>query len=447
MVAAMAMAAAAACGGDSSSDSSGGGADTTGSGDSGAGATAGGATGGDSADYLGDGSLGTVEVRPGEAVQIRSLNVITGDSAPLGLTNQGGIELGVADYGTVHGFDVDLGTRLDGLCTADGGQAAAQTVVADSDVVGVVGTSCSAAAVAAAPLITGAGILMIAPSNTSPSLTSDLAGNEGRNHSVGYYRTSHNALYEGESVAEFVYGELGLTTAAAIHDGDPYTQGLASAFARAYEALGGSVTAFSGVNKEDADMVPVLTEIAARSPQALFFPIFQPAGDHIADQVRLVDGLEDTVLLSSAGLLTDGFMELSQSAGMYFSGPDLRFGDNANESTGRTAQEVNAAYLDAYGEAPTAQYWAHSYDAAALMLDAVAAASYVNEEGTLVIDRAGMRQHMDSVSGYRGLIGAISCDEFGDCGSGKVTVIHHVDPDDIEASRQNIVFEFPGDSG
>ncbi|MDE0233257.1 MAG: hypothetical protein OXI56_06955, partial [bacterium] len=32
-------------------------------------------------DHLGDGSLGVVEVGPGEAVQIRSLNAITGDVA------------------------------------------------------------------------------------------------------------------------------------------------------------------------------------------------------------------------------------------------------------------------------------------------------------------------------------------------------------------------------
>ncbi|MDE0287527.1 MAG: hypothetical protein OXM88_02995, partial [bacterium] len=32
-------------------------------------------------DHLGDGSLGVVKVEPGEAIQIRSLNAITGDVA------------------------------------------------------------------------------------------------------------------------------------------------------------------------------------------------------------------------------------------------------------------------------------------------------------------------------------------------------------------------------
>ena len=97
---------------------------------------------------LGDGSLGTVEVPAGEAIQIRSLNTITGDVAYLGIPNQRGVELAVADFGAVNGFDVDLGTRYDDLCSSDGAQAAAQTIVADEEVVGVIGPSCSTAAVA-----------------------------------------------------------------------------------------------------------------------------------------------------------------------------------------------------------------------------------------------------------------------------------------------------------
>ena len=42
-----------------------------------------------------------------------------------------------------------------------------------------------------------------------------------------------------------------------------YTQGLAQAFVDAFESLGGTITGVSAVNKEDTDMVPVLTEIAA----------------------------------------------------------------------------------------------------------------------------------------------------------------------------------------
>ena len=206
-------------------------------------------------------------------------------------------------------------------------------------------------------------------------------------------------------------------------------------------ACGGGVTGLSAINKEDTDMVPVLTEIAAGSPEALFFPIFQPAGDFLTEQAHGVPGLEETILLTDAALLNDGFMSLPQSAGLYFSGPDLRFGATANESTGQTPDRLLATYAETYGESPSAPYWAHAYDAATLLLEAIEAASKV-EDGTLVVDRAGVRKYLNAVSGYRGIIGTINCDSFGDCGSQKTTVIHHLDPGDTQASLANVVFEF-----
>ncbi len=394
-------------------------------------------------DHTGDGSLGTVEVPAGEAVQIRSLNAISADVAALGIPNQRGVELAIADYGAIRGFDVDMGTGLDDLCSADGGQAAAQTIVADDQVIGVIGTSCSGAAVAASPLISAAGMVMISPSNTSPSLTSDLAGTPGESYHPGYYRTSQNDLIQGEAVARFVYEDLGLTTAATIHDGDPYTQGLAQSFSDSYQSLGGQIVGFAGINKEDTDMVPVLTEFAAGAPQALFFPIFQPAGDFIADQAPEVPGLENTVLVAGAALLVDSFMQLPQSEGLYITGPDLRYGANTNQSTGKDAEAFLTAYEATYGSPPEGAYWAHSYDAATLLLDAIKAASWINDDGALVIDRAGVRQHLDGVTGYQGITGTLTCDDFGDCSAARLTVIRHDDKDDLDASKSNIVFQYP----
>ena len=392
--------------------------------------------------HLGDGSLGVVTVEAGDAIQIRSLNAISGDVAFFGLPIERSVVLAIRDYGQIKGFDVDLGTTLDDLCSNDGGQAAAQTIVADEDVVGVIGTSCSGAAVAAAPLIGAAGMTMISGGNTSPALTSDLAGNAGPNYSEGYYRTAHNDLFQGAAMAEFVYNELGIGSAAAIHDGDPYTQGLAQAFTDAFAALGGDVTGFSAVNKDDTDMVPVLTEIAAGSPGALFFPIFQPAGDFIADQAPGVPGLENTVLLAADGLLNTNYLSLPQTVGMYFSGPDQRFGDNVNQSTGKSAADFLEAYEADYGERPAAPFWAHGYDATAMLLDAIVAASYLDGD-TLVVDRQGVRAYLTQLRGYSGLIGTINCDDFGDCGAARITVVQNLGGEEnAEASMDNVVFSY-----
>ena len=422
---------AGACGSDSDSSSSS-------SSDTAAPATTAAASGGD---YLGDGSLGEVTVSAGDAIQIRSLNAISGDVAFLGVPNENGIRMAVEDYGQIHGFDVDLGAGLDDLCSADGGQAAAQIIVADEQVIGVIGTSCSGAATAASPLISEAGMVMISGSNTSPALTSDLAGTAGSAYHAGYYRTAHNDLYQGAAAANFALEVLGVTSAAAIHDGDPYTEGLAQAFADAFEAGGGTITVFTAVNKGDTDMVPVLTEVAASGPDMLFFPIFQPEGDFIIQQAGSVAGMSGITMMAADGLLNSDYLALAESENMYFSGPDTRYGDNANQSTGELAASVLADYEAEYGEVPAAPFWAHSYDAAVLLMDAIAHASYMDGDD-LVIDRAGVREHLDSVSDYAGLIGTMSCDAFGDCGSQKITVIQNTDITDYVASTENVVYEY-----
>ena len=161
---------------------------------------------------------GTVVVGPGEAIQIRSAEVLTG-IGELGIPRQRAVAMAVADYGPIKGHAVSMGAGLDSLCTAQGGLGAAQTVVGDPRVVGLIGTSCSVAGAVASPILSEAGLVMISSSNTSPSLTSDLRGNAGSNYYAGYYRTASNDLHLGRAVAEFAYNELGLRA----HGDDPTT--------------------------------------------------------------------------------------------------------------------------------------------------------------------------------------------------------------------------------
>lgn len=72
----------------------------------------------DTGDEAPAGELGTVTVASGEAIQIRSLNAISGDTASLGIPNQRAVELAIADYGPIHDHEVSMGTGLDDLCSA-----------------------------------------------------------------------------------------------------------------------------------------------------------------------------------------------------------------------------------------------------------------------------------------------------------------------------------------
>lgn len=386
------------------------------------------------------GPLGAVTIAPGEPVEIRALQAISGEVAFLGTDQVRGVELAIQDFGQVLGHDVNLGTPEDDLCSAEGGQAGAQAIVAQANVLGVIGTTCSGAAAAAAPIFNAAGMVLISGSNTSPSLTSDLAGTAGSNWHPGYYRTAHNDLYQGATAARFARAELGSSVAVAIHDGDPYTEGLAVAFANAYEDLGGTVT-IHAVNKGDTDMTGVLTQVAADAPDFVYFPIFQPEGDFIIQQAGGITGLESVTWMGADGLITDAFLALPEAEGVYFSGPDLRFGANASE-TGTNYDSLVSAYTASYGEAPIAAFHAHTYDATVLLLTKIAEVAVQDADGTLHIDRQALRDALYGTSEFRGVTGVLSCDDFGDCGAQTISVILDSDPTDVAGAKANVVYSF-----
>ena len=148
------------------------------------------------------GPLGAVEVDASEAVQIRSLLAHIAVPA-IAEWSRYSIELAVEDFGSIHGHDVELGDPIDTMCSPEGGRAGAEQVIADSQVVGVIGTLCSGSAVTASPLLSAAGLVMVSSTNTSPALTSDLAGNASPDYYPGYFRTAGNDLHQGQAVADF----------------------------------------------------------------------------------------------------------------------------------------------------------------------------------------------------------------------------------------------------
>lgn len=373
-----------------------------------------------------------VAVGEGGAVQVRSLG-------PVDAASRRGGELAVADYGPIRGFPVEIGTPLDPDCSPDLGRRIAQLVASDRRVAGVVGPRCSDTAAVAAPVLAAAGLSLISPSATSPALTSDLRGTAGGGYSLGFYRTAHNDLYQGEAVARFLVEERGLTAAAAVHSGGPYTQGLARAFAEAFGRLGGKVTAFVEVDPDGADTGQVLAGLAAGGPQALYLPLREPAAAPIARQARSVPGLEAALLVGADALLYDSFLGRPESEGMFFSGPGTSLAGNTNQGTGKTTEQVLASYQQTYGEPPAGAFWEHGYDAAAILLDAIQAASRLSD-GTLLIDLAGVREYLSGLREYQGITGTLGCDDFGDCGSQRIAIIEHTDHRDIQASRSNIIY-------
>lgn len=366
--------------------------------------------------------LGCVVVGPDDPVVIGAMLTTSGATSFLGEDSEGGIELAIlAHEGMVLGHEIELVVE-DSLCSAEGGQAAAQRVAADESIVGVIGTNCSGAAQGALPIISDAGMVMISPSNTSPSLTNDDT-EAGGAWLPGYYRTGHNDLFQGAMAAQFAVEVLEASTLATIHDGDPYTEGLATVMADTFAELGGEVAFQGAVSKGDTDMTAILTEIAAVSPDVVYFPVFEPESNFIAAQLADTPGLEDAVMMTADGSLVATFPENTGDAavGIYMSGPSV---------TGEAYEEFLATWDEEIGGVPPSGFHAHAYDATNLLLAAVEEVAVEEDDGTLVIGRQALRDALDAVEGYEGLTGILTCQSespyAGDCATGEALAVFEI---------------------
>ena len=359
-----------------------------------------------------DDPLGCVVISPEDPILLASALVISGPNADLGQDSQYGVELALDFREEVLGHPLELQAEDDG-CSAEGGGTSALKIVSNPQVVAMIGTSCSSAGVPAAKIISDAGYAMVSPSSTSPVLT-----DPAQAFQPGYLRTAHNDSFQGRVMAEFAINELGVTKAAVIHTGEPYTEGLANVFSVSFEELGGEIVAYEVEAHDASDVEPLLTSITSAEPELIFYPVFISLASKITNMARDIEGLEGVILAAADGIQSPSFLDntLDTSEGLYASGPDLRF-----ENT-FYLNEFLPAYREKYGTDPTAPYHSHAYDATMMVLDAVEHVAKREDDGTLVIGRQALRDTLYSTSEYEGITGTLTCDEFGDCADAQVSI-------------------------
>jgi branched-chain amino acid transport system substrate-binding protein len=382
-------------------------------------------------------AIGCIQIAPDDPIKVGVLQVLSGDLANLGLGNLRTIELVLDDRGReILAHSVELQTE-DSLCSQEGGSTAAAKIAADPQNVGILGPTCSGAAASATKVVSEAGLLMISGSSTAPSLTS-FGGEPGSDWRPGFLRTAQNDALSGRAAATFVSQQLRLSKAATINDGDPYTRGLTETFERAFIELGGQVVLSAGVNKGDTDMGPVLTAVARSGAEVVYLPIFEQEANHLLRQARDMEPLEEVIFLSAEGLYQETFIQAAgdASVGIYLVIP------TTPESEAREA--FVARYEAKYGEAPEPPYYAHTYDAASLLLDAIEAVAIQDQDGTLHIGRQDLREALYATAGYQGLSGSLTCDEYGDCGAGRFAVARLDNPAfGLEGLADNVVYTYP----
>ncbi len=380
--------------------------------------------------------LGCVRLAPGESVKIGILQALSGDVATLGTEQIRGFELALADrQGKVLDRPVVIQTEDTG-CSAEGGANAALKIIADPNHIAIFGTTCSGAAATAAKVMSEAGLSMISGNNSAPFLTS-VAGRRAPNWQAGYFRTSSNEEHSGKAAAIFAYEKLGIKKAASINDGDIYTKGLTDGFNKVFQSLGGETVLDTQVDKGDRQMEPVLTAVLNAEAQLLFFPLFQPEGNHILLQARQMPEFQSIVLMSNGALINQSFIEAvrEKGKGMYFVGPA--------GFKGRDIDQLEKRYRDTYQTAPSVFYFINAYDAANVLFNGIEKTAVRETDGSIRIGRQALRDVLYATQNFEGITGSLSCDEFGDCGRSIFNVLQLEDISaGLEGLKSNVKFVY-----
>ena len=323
--------------------------------------------------------------------------------APFGNNIRNGAVLGHMNRpsATVGGveFAVELDPQ-DSQCNAEGGVAVATRYTSDPNVVGVVGPMCSSACTPAAPIYDAAGFTTISPSCTAPALT--------ESGFASFNRTVPSDANQGKFAAEFIYNELGVTRLATLHDGSAYGEGLVAVVMANFEALGGEIVATDAITVGDTNFQALLSEIAEAGPELVYCGCF-PAESARLIQQRADVGLEEIPFMGADGIFGPELIELAGEAseGVYASTP--------RPVSSEASADLSAQYVEVFAEDPAASFHTNAFDAYSIFVMAIEAVGSLDDEGSLVINHADMRDFVRSLTDYAGVTGLINCDGSGEC--------------------------------
>jgi branched-chain amino acid transport system substrate-binding protein len=361
-----------------------------------------------------DKRIDTVKIKNGDPVHIAYWLVISGSNKALGMDCVRGIEIAIDDFGgKIKGHRIKLSAH-DSRCNNAGGRKAAKEIASDPTIVAAIGSNCSSAAKPGVPILWGAGIPTISPSNTMPYFTEPNRG-DGYN---GYLRTSWNDKVQGAVAAEFVKNVLELNSAATIHDGSIYAVALADEFAATFKKLGGTITAQEAVKPGDTSMRSLLTSVATGKPGIIYYPIFIAEGGLITRQAKEISGIENTKLMGADGIFTPDFYKVAGEAavGMYHTRWDFY-------SFPAAYKIFLKKHREKYGKKPDAKLLhAFAYDATMLILKAIEKVAVLDSNGSLTIDRMKLRHALYATKDFKGMTGTLNCNRYGDCAATRIVV-------------------------
>lgn len=345
-----------------------------------------------------------------------------------------GVELAVKEWNEGgHGYTVALNVQddaLNGVHDPQTGANNANTLVADDEVVGMVGPFNSNVARAIIPITNEFGLAQCSPANTGVDLTKD--GSEQyrpANPDVrNYFRVATPDDVQGPAGAQYAYNDLGKRAALVVDDTEAFGVGVANTFEEEFKALGGTIVDRVSNDFETNQSFAAILTAAGSDFDVVYFGGTQVTG---GGQLRRDMGAAGLLDIPMVG--PDGITDLGKGGdeGTFITLAGVENSDNvfgtiagANALELDIAADFNAAYEAEYGVTPGA-YSALAYACTQVLLQAVDA--HIAGSADLAALREAVRAAVFAGDEWETVLGTLHFDANGDS-SQKWISFYRTDP-------------------
>jgi branched-chain amino acid transport system substrate-binding protein len=319
------------------------------------------------------------------------------------------------------------------------GAANVRALIGDALVAGYVGPFNSSVAKAEMPIANQAPLANISPANTNECLTknnvsscmgaANLIPTLRPSGKVTYFRIATTDDHQGPAGADYLYKTGGYKKAYVIDDAETYGIGIANSFTKEWQSLGGTVLGRSSEPATTTSYVSLLTTIAAKSPDVIYFGgLDSTGGILIRQQMLQVPALKSVPFGGGDGLVTSAFSKaISSSTGgsVYGTTATVDIAKVAGSKASTFIQQYNAAY----GASNFGAYSASSYDAMNILIQAIKTALangvHTPQNSSDTAGAATFRQAViNAIQNiqYDGVLGHQSFDANGDTNNRVITI-------------------------
>ena len=352
-----------------------------------------------------------------KTVKVGVIAPLTGNLSELGLGIKNSVDLAIRqanEKGTVPGYELVLAAEDDAADPATGANAA-NKLASDPQVAAVVGTLNSSVAQSVAPVLSKANITQISPANTNPTLTRGPKPDTAPKRVwPTYMRVATTDAFQGPFAADYALDKGGFKSAFVIHDKKTYGQGLAEAFAKRFEEKGGTIAGRETVNENDRDFGAVVTQVIGSKADMVYYGGEYPAAGPLAAQLK-ERGFKGP-LMGGDGIYASDFFKGAGDKGEGTLATSIGEPVSELESAKQFVTDYEAAgFKESYSA-----YGAQSYDAANIIVQGLT--KVLPNADSVEAARPQIVEAVGATSGFQGVTGEHTFDEYGDTSNRALTV-------------------------